>query len=366
MTQRKTLTAAAVALAALAGGQLAAWTQRPRQRPSRGTRASSGSRPTPPTACASSATPRERPTSSAPTPATRWSTPPCRRPRSVRAAAQCPPRAVRRRAGPARTTPSCRSRGSERSPSGQDVVRFQQEVDSAPVIGGQVVVSLRDDRQLAPCCPRSRPLRSLPAATVTEADARATALQSRGGSRRRRQRPHRPPARAARSGTPRSSARPPGLRPRASGSFEVGDGAGVRRLVLVDDTNGRVLVNLDQIEHIDRVVCDRNNVRGAETPCTSGFARVEGGPASGVADVDAAFDHAGSTSATAYSQIAGIDLTDKLGVDVGGGEEARRDRALLPADDGPRPARTPTRSGTAPRCSTATPTPPPTTSSGTR
>jgi len=88
-------------------------------------------------------------------------------------------------------------------------------------------------------------------------------------------------------------------------------------MVLVDDTTGRVLVNQDEIEHIDRVICDRNNVRGAETACTSGFARDEDDPVSPVGEVNSAFDHAGSVS-TAYAQIAGIDLTDKLGINIGG------------------------------------------------
>ena len=59
------------------------------------------------------------------------------------------------------------------------------------------------------------------------------------------------------------------------------------------------------------------NVRGAETTCTSGFARTEGGAVSGVADVENAYVHAGEV-ADFYSQVAGVDLTQLLGVDVGG------------------------------------------------
>lgn len=212
------------------------------------------------------------------------------------------------------------TRGSELSattttatPSGQEAVRFQQEVDGAPVIGGQVVVGLRPDHQLGSMLATLSTTRSLPAATVDAADARATAL--RRGSR---------------------SARTTGLDVTAQGRavwdpavfgsrgsargvwrFEVGDGQAVRRLVLVDDRSGRVVLDLDQIEHLDRVVCDRRNEPGAATPCTSMFARTEGEPDTGNIDVDAAYDHAGSVS-TAYQQLAGIDLTQKLGVDVGG------------------------------------------------
>ena len=45
-----------------------------------------------------------------------------------------------------------------------------------------------------------------------------------------------------------------------SGGFEATDGAGFRRLVLVDDRSGRVLLNIDLIASIDRVVCDNANV----------------------------------------------------------------------------------------------------------
>ncbi|PKH41461.1 Zn-dependent metalloprotease [Nocardioides alpinus] len=204
---------------------------------------------------------------------------------------------------------------SVRSVSGQDVVRFQQEIDSAPVIGGQVVVSLRADRDLGSMLSTLSSTRSLPAATVTEASALTTAQRA---------------AERASGAT--------GLEVTAQGRavwdpavfggsavgpaqgvwrFEAADGAAVRRLVLVDDTSGRVLVNLDQIEHLDRVVCDRANVRGSATACTSGFARTETGAASAVTDVNAAFTHAGSVS-TAYQEIAGIDLTEALGINVGG------------------------------------------------
>ena len=77
------------------------------------------------------------------------------------------------------------------------------------------------------------------------------------------------------------------------------------------------MLDLDQVEHLDRVVCDRNNVRGNATPCTSGFARTEGQPATGNANVDKAYDYAGEV-ATAYQELAGLDLTQALGVNVGG------------------------------------------------
>lgn len=199
------------------------------------------------------------------------------------------------------------------TPSGQEAVRFQQSVDGAPVIGGQVVVSLRPDHQLGSVLATLSPTRSLPAATVDEGDARSTAARAA--------------ARAAGAGGLTTTAQgravwDPSVFGEAGSaqgvwSFEVGDGGAVRRLVLVDDTSGRVVLDLDQVEHLDRVVCDRANVRGDATPCTSGFARTEGQPATGNADVDKAYDYAGEVS-TAYQQLAGFDLTQALGVNVGG------------------------------------------------
>ncbi|RYB91796.1 hypothetical protein EUA93_16810 [Nocardioides oleivorans] len=200
--------------------------------------------------------------------------------------------------------------------SGQDVVRFQQEVDGAPVIGGQVVVSLRPDRQLGSVLSTLSDVDVLPAASVTEADARTTALA----------------AGAREAGTPGALhvidegravwdptvfGAPTSLPVTGVWAFEVGDGEAVRRLVLVDDTSGRVIVDHDLVEHVDRVVCDRNNVRGTATACTSGFARIEGQAATSVVDVDKAYDYAGEVS-TAYLQLAGLDLTQALGVDVAG------------------------------------------------
>lgn len=61
--------------------------------------------------------------------------------------------------------------------------------------------------------------------------------------------------------------------------------------MLVDVRAGGVVMNLDAIEQVDRVVCDSQDVPvTSESDCTSGF----------------------------YQQIGGIDLTDALGITVGG------------------------------------------------
>ncbi|CAM3743531.1 M4 family metallopeptidase [Nocardioides zeicaulis] len=199
------------------------------------------------------------------------------------------------------------------TPSGQEAVRFQQSVDGAPVIGGQVVVSLRPDHQLGSMLATLSRTRALPSATVTESAARTTAARAAARSADAKGLTTTPQGRAVWDPAVFGGAGS------AQGvwSFEVGDGEAVRRLVLVDDTSGRVLLDLDQVEHLDRVVCDANNVATDAVPCTSGFARTETSGPSGVDDVNYAFDHAGEVAA-AYQEIAGLDLTQAIGIDVGG------------------------------------------------
>ncbi|MGH1561424.1 M4 family metallopeptidase [Mumia sp. DW29H23] len=105
---------------------------------------------------------------------------------------------------------------------------------------------------------------------------------------------------------------------RTAWRFEAVGGPSLRRMVLVDATNGRLLADQDLIASLDRVVCDNANVRVDEpSPCTAGFARVEGQPSTGLSDVDDAYDLGGATSGF-YDAIGGPDLTELLGLDVGG------------------------------------------------
>lgn len=200
--------------------------------------------------------------------------------------------------------------------SGRAVVRFQQEVGGLPVIGGDVVVTLADDRDLASMSAHLADVEPVPAARVSEADARSTAVArvGRGGGG----------AVATDGGRwvldPASVALPLPGGPRGVWRFEVRAGADVRRLVLVDDRTGGVLLDQDLLQHLDRVVCDQGNVPLASPPpCTSGFARTEtSAPASG--DVEKAFVHLGAASEF-YEQVGGRDLTEELGVDTASGKK---------------------------------------------
>ncbi|MGH1561423.1 hypothetical protein [Mumia sp. DW29H23] len=64
---------------------------------------------------------------------------------------------------------------STRNAAGQDVVRYRQEIDGVPVLGGELAVSLRPDRQLGSILSTASAATRRSAVTVTEATASATA-----------------------------------------------------------------------------------------------------------------------------------------------------------------------------------------------
>lgn len=198
--------------------------------------------------------------------------------------------------------------------SGNDVVRYQQLVGGVPVLGGEVAVNVRADRSLA----------SLLGHLSTATPSAAPEIAPDDAAARARARV----ARTARGSlTAHSAGRwvydpavvglASGLGARTVWRFEVTGGPAVRRLVLVDDQTGAVLLDRDLIAEVDRVVCDNANAVTAAEPCTSGFARSEGGPASGVADVNGAYDLSGVV-ADFYQQVVGLDVTELLGVDIAG------------------------------------------------
>jgi Zn-dependent metalloprotease len=206
-------------------------------------------------------------------------------------------------------------RPAERATSGVDLVRFQQEVDGVPVLGGDVVLGLGPDRDLRSLSADvAREARVTPPSVDAKQSASA-ALELVGRRHRRADLTVTDQGRWVLDPVVAGLRLPGGVR--SVRRLEVGDGAGVRELVLVDDHSGAVVLHVSLIEHVDRVVCDRNNVRGADTSCTTGFVRTEGGVASAVSDVNAAYDLSGAVS-DFYGSVAGLDLTQLLGVDVGG------------------------------------------------
>jgi Zn-dependent metalloprotease len=220
--------------------------------------------------------------------------------------------------GTDRAGTSLRVRGTTRTAGGEDVVRFAQQVDGVPVLGGEVVVALAAGRDLASV-----------SSTLSAAEEVASPRLSQAQA-----------AEAARVFAARSSGVRTGLDVEARGraifdptvfgeparegarsgwQFEVTAPGEVRRLVLVDDQTGAPLLDIDQNQHIDRVVCDSANLRrSTDVPCASGFARTETGPASAVADVNNAFELAGVVS-DFYDEVGGLDLTQLLGIPTSAG-----------------------------------------------
>lgn len=203
-------------------------------------------------------------------------------------------------------------------PGEGQLVRYQQQVGGVPVLGGEVVVGLGADHELDSLNAHLSDATGVPAPTLAEDDARAVAAGTvRRAVGRRVQvedggRWVLDPEAVGLDATPERG----GVR--GVWRFEVRAGSAVRRLVLVDDRTGDVLLDVDLVEDIDRTVCDRANVWGQEVPCTTDAVRTETSGPSAVADVEAAFAHAGATS-TFYQQVGFFDLTSLIGYPTASG-----------------------------------------------
>ena len=145
--------------------------------------------------------------------------------------------------------------------------------------------------------------------------------------------------------------------------FALGDGSHGPRTVLVDERSGAVLarhrrppVGPDGSSATPRMC------RGAESACTSGFARIEdGAPRGSPTSTWPTTTAARSPSST--PQVAGVDLTH-CSASTWVGRRARRRRCASAAAGEDCPFANAFWNG--PRCSTARGTPAPTTSSATR
>ena len=102
--------------------------------------------------------------------------------------------------------------------------------------------------------------------------------------------------------------------PRLVWRTEVGtaDGISVHDFVAVDARTGGIALRFGESRTaLDRRICDHNNVRST-LPCTGSYVRVEGGPPSGIADADLAYDYLGDVYAF-YSSQFGRDSLDGAG-----------------------------------------------------
>ncbi len=205
-----------------------------------------------------------------------------------------------------------------------DVVRYQQYVDGVPVLGGETVVSLRPDRQLDSIRAETTRATSVLPPAVSENAARTTAVRSF-------QRAEGEGAVPEATSTGRWVLDPslvglsPGTGVRGVWRFELRRGEDQRRMVLVDDRSGGVLLDIDLIQHATtRIVCDNANQEqppatgNDQVPCTdpATATRFEGAPASAEDDVNFAYDAAGGVS-DLYASL-GVDLTGLIGRDLTG------------------------------------------------
>lgn len=222
-------------------------------------------------------------------------------------------------------------RGRSAAAAGSAVVRYQQEVDGLPVLGGDVVVTLDKDHDLASLDANLSDAASVGSATVTEDAARATALATVGRNRVKG-------ATAEDLGRwvldPATIPVPALTGARSAWRFEVRAGDDVRRMVLVDDRSGVVVLDVDLIQEADRYVCDQASALVEPVACSANPARAEGGPAADIADVDDAYANAGRVAF--FYELFGVggmtDLTNLIGVETASGKKlASTVRICLPA-----------------------------------
>ena len=210
-----------------------------------------------------------------------------------------------------------------------DVVRYQQQVGGVPVMGGELVVNLRANHELDSILAKTTRTTSVPSAKVSQADATATAQEFFQGSAGEGG-----PATVVSVGRwvvdPALIGASTVLPTRTVWRFELTRGADERRMVLVDDQLGAVLMNVDLInEAKNRIVCDNNQVPrpvpSNSTPCNNASAnlvRTEAGAPAALPEAELAFVLGGAVHDNYAAFQTGFDLTDLIGDDVGGGVKA--------------------------------------------
>jgi bacillolysin len=224
-----------------------------------------------------------------------------------------------------------------------DVVRYRQEVGGLPVLGGELVVTLGADRSTRSILGETTRIPAVRGAKVSEATATSIAKSAFAKAEGAGAAPN-----ALSEGRwvvdPSLVGLHGSLGARTGWRFDVTRGASERRMVVVDDQTGTVLINTDTIAHaLKRIVCDNAETVQVETgtydevPCTdpATAARNEGEPPVGQEDVDTAYDLAGAVSNT-YAGI-GLDLTALIGRELtgtGAGQKALAQTVRLCYDNG--------------------------------
>jgi bacillolysin len=206
-----------------------------------------------------------------------------------------------------------RPRAETRS-RGRSTVRFQQVHGGVRVLGGELVVNLDEGGNVLSANGEVVPSPSLSVRPQVSAAAAATTARGKVAKQ------YSIPAQDLNASRPelwiydsRLLGGPGGERPTLVWRMDVTAGGlePIRELVLVDARSGDVALNFNQIaEAKNRRICDANST-ATQVPCTSPV-RVEGGPPSGIADVNKAYDFSGQTYDFYFTRF-GRDSVDNAG-----------------------------------------------------
>lgn len=219
--------------------------------------------------------------------------------------------------------------GSETLPGGDTVSRYQQTAGGLPILGGQIVVTSRGKQVRAAIAETSVRTPVSTKATVAAGTAAQTALTSAAAEIGL-------PAATLRAGKPALTLFDPallgaagaaGLRPTWQVEITDADGGEVAT-VLVDGLDGTTRLTMSERQTArNRIVCDLANAAvnldiASTYACTSGTAlgqkastRTEGEGASGIADIDRAYDMLGATY-DYYKSNFGVDSFDGRGAQL--------------------------------------------------
>ena len=199
---------------------------------------------------------------------------------------------------------------------GRSSVRFQQLLDGVPVLGGELVVNLDADRDVLAASGELLPgsVARLPRVTADAARAEALAAVAKARKVSKARLTGSAPSLAVYDARLLGGPGPQGATLAWRLDVTGDSGLAIDDLVLIDAQRGNVAVRIQQIEEAkNRSVCDSNST-AAQLNCTAPV-RVEGGPASGVADVNFAYDYAGDTYDFFFNRL-GRDSLDGAGLSL--------------------------------------------------
>lgn len=208
-----------------------------------------------------------------------------------------------------------RSQRVTRAAANQQIVRFGQLLGGLPVLGGELTVALDSAGNMLSVNGETARAAGTTTFTIPSAAAAKTAIGSAAKA-------NRVPASSLRATAPArwmydASLVSKGKQTSARSVWrvEVTNTAAVRQLVLVDAATGAVALSFNQIAYAkERHVCDFNNVQNTDNTCSPGnTARDEGDAATGVTDVDLAYDYSGDTY-DFYNAQFGRDSIDDAGM----------------------------------------------------